>query len=257
MRGFIQHLPFLGRETAESSGLNCPVSGIGRHGTQALDRIAHRVLAVRTQVAKLRIERQELLLLLSGQVFPGLHALQNLLLAFHRQGVEMLQPLLQLLLTLWRQAAECRVVLKCALLLIKRLLAMLIEPLSRVMTFRRHLIGSCGLAAFGRRLRVVQGLRPARRPAGLNSRRRRTGPWRGVSTPVRLSMGGMLGKTRHCRQYQRQAEPNVRVPDFVCCFHPCVPGPVLLGRVFASLASYWLAFTSFWTCRSSSKSESA
>ena len=75
-------------------------------------------------------------------MFPCLHAPQHLLLAVGRHTVEPLQPLLQPLLTFRRKTPELRVVFQRAPLLIERLIAVLIQPLARMMSLCWGLISS-------------------------------------------------------------------------------------------------------------------
>jgi hypothetical protein len=80
------------------------------------------------------------LLLLRRQVLPGLHALQNSLLSFRRKAIEALQPLVKLLLPVRRKATKIPVVLEGLALLLQGLIAMLIQPLTGMMTFGGWLI---------------------------------------------------------------------------------------------------------------------
>ena len=138
--GVVQHLPFLRRKLTEASGLYLPLTCLGRHSAQRLDRALHRLLAVRRKPLELRIQRPELLFLLRRQVLPGFHATQNLLLTVCRHAVETLQTLLKFLLTIGRQTLELRIALQCTLLLIKRLLTVLVQPLPGMMSFCRRLV---------------------------------------------------------------------------------------------------------------------
>jgi hypothetical protein len=54
----------------------------------------------------------------------------------------MLEPLLKFLLPIRWKAAKITVVLECLPLLFQRLIAVLIQPLSRMMAFRGRLIGT-------------------------------------------------------------------------------------------------------------------
>jgi hypothetical protein len=75
-------------------------------------------------------------------VFPGFHAPQHLLLAIGRHVVEALEPLLEFLLPVGRKAPKVPVVLERLSLLFKRLIAVLIQPLTGMMAFGGWLIGS-------------------------------------------------------------------------------------------------------------------
>lgn len=130
LRGAVQHLPFLRRELAETTGLDFPLAHLRWHGAQGLDRISHRLAAVGRQILELRVGDTELLLLLLRQVLPGLHALQDLLLAFWRQAVEALKSLLELLLPVRGKTAKIPIVLEGLSLLIERLIAVLVQPLT-------------------------------------------------------------------------------------------------------------------------------
>jgi hypothetical protein len=60
-----------------------------------------------------------------------------LLLPVRRQGVEVLQALFKALLSIRRQLLEVRIALQCPPLLIHRLVAVLIQPLSKMMSLAR------------------------------------------------------------------------------------------------------------------------
>ena len=84
----------------------------------------------------------EFLLLLRGQVFPGFHASQHLLLTLRRHGIEALQALFKALLAFRRKPAKLRIILERAPLLVRRETAIVIEPLSGMMSLVRGLIGA-------------------------------------------------------------------------------------------------------------------
>ena len=146
-RGVVENLLFLGRELAESAGLERSLASVGRHGAQALDGISHSTLAIRRQAPELRIHRAKLLLLLRRQVFPCFHALKNMLLLVGRHTGEMVQPLLELLLPLLREAAKRWIALQRMPLLVERLLTILVQPLSRMMALHRRLISPRALVS--------------------------------------------------------------------------------------------------------------
>src|SRR5438067_10868486 len=133
-RSVIKHLPLLRRELVESARLQLALACLWRHCTQRLNRILDRLTAFRRETVVLRGKVSELLPLLRLQVLPHLSSAQHLLLPVRRQGVEVLQALLKTLLSVGRQLLESRITLQCAPLLIHRLVAMLIEPLSKMMS---------------------------------------------------------------------------------------------------------------------------
>jgi hypothetical protein len=90
LRGIVEDLPFLRREMAETSGLDLPLTHWRRHSAQGLNGVSYRLAAIRRQTLELRVNTPELFLLLRRQMFPRLHALQDLLLPFWRQAVEAL-----------------------------------------------------------------------------------------------------------------------------------------------------------------------
>jgi len=98
----------------------------------------------------------EFLLLLRGQVFPGFHASQHLLLTVGRHGIEPLQALFKALLAFRRKPAKLRIILERAPLLVRRETAIAIEPLSGMMPLVRGLIGP--IFPLRRRLKLRAGL---------------------------------------------------------------------------------------------------
>ena len=84
----------------------------------------------------------EFLLLLRGQVFPGFHASQHLLLTVGRHGIEPLQALFKTLLAFRRKPAKLRIILERAPLLVRRETAIAIEPLSRMMPLVRGFVAA-------------------------------------------------------------------------------------------------------------------
>jgi hypothetical protein len=68
-------------------------------------------------------------------VLPGFHAAQHLLLPFRRQAVKALQALLKLLLSVRRKSPELGIILQRAPLLVRRQVAVTIQPLTCVVTF--------------------------------------------------------------------------------------------------------------------------
>jgi hypothetical protein len=141
----VQHLPLLRRKLVETSRLKFLLACLRRHCPQRLDGISHRLTTLSRQTVVLRRKTAELLSLLRFQVLPDLAAPQYLLLTVWRQTVEVLQPLFVLLLSLWRQVAELRIILQCATLLIERLLAMLVQPLAKMMSLLRRTISILSL----------------------------------------------------------------------------------------------------------------
>lgn len=135
-----QHLPLLRRKLAETSRLNLALPRVWWHCPQTLDCILHCLAALRRQAVVLRSEVTELISLLRLQVFPYFSTVKHLLLPLRRQTVEVLQPLHVLLLTLRRQMLELRIILQRTPLLIERLIAMLVQPLTEMMALRRRLV---------------------------------------------------------------------------------------------------------------------
>ncbi len=221
LRGVVQDLPFLRRELAEAPGLDLPLAHLRRHRPQGLDGISHRLAPIGRQTLELGVRRPELLFLLRRQMLPGLHALQDLLLPFRRQAVEALKSLLEFLLTLRWKPAKIPVILQGLPLLFERLIAVLIQPLTGMMTFGGRLIRS-GLR-FPRRLGRRTGLRLR---AGLRFRtRRRTG----LSLAIRTRRGRLVvpvilgqqvrGKQGHSRQRQHYASGGDPFSDLCSCSH--------------------------------------
>jgi len=140
--GVVEDLPFLRRKSAEAPGLEFPLAHLRRHSAKGLDGISHRLAPLRRQTLELRIGGPELVLLLRRQVLPSLHALQDPLLALRRHAVEVLESLFEFLLALRRKPAKITVVLECLPLLFERLIAVLIQPLTGMMTFGGWLIRS-------------------------------------------------------------------------------------------------------------------
>jgi hypothetical protein len=155
LRGVVQHLAFLGRKLTKSSSLDFPLTCLRWHSAQRLDGVSHGLLAVRGKALELRIQRPELLFLLRRQVLPGFHAPEDLLLPIWWHAIEVLQALFEFLLAIARQTPELRVILQRAFLLIKRLLAMLVQPLPRVMALCGRLIRARNLTFPQRRLRCL------------------------------------------------------------------------------------------------------
>ena len=220
------------------AGLNLPLPRLGRHSTQRLDGISHRLTAIRREAVELRSEPAELLFLLRRQVLPGLHSPEDLLLPFRRQAVETLQPLLVLLLAFARKAAKCRVFFKRSFLFVERLLAMLVEPLPGMMSVAGWLVRSVSGLRNGLRSRLKSGLRlaPGRRRLGIPV----FGPRHGGFIPPVLS--------RHGRQAQGQRQAGKRTARSKWCAYPHSLSPEL----HCSL-TYGFALTSCWTCKSSSR----
>ena len=142
LRGIVEDLPFLRRELAETSGLNLPLTHLWRHRTQGLDGVPNRLAPVRWQAPELRVRGPELIFLLRRQMLPGFHSPQHLLLAIGRHAVKTLESLLEFLLPVGRKAAKIPVVPERLSLLFKRLIAVLIQPLTGMMAFGGWLIGS-------------------------------------------------------------------------------------------------------------------
>jgi hypothetical protein len=137
-RGVIKHLTLLRRELVEASRLQLALARLRWHCTQRLNRILDRLTSFRRETVVLRGEVSELLPLLGLQVLPHLSAAQHLLLTVRRQAVEVLQALLKALLSIGRQLLEVRITLQCAPLLINGLVAVLVEPLSKMMSLARR-----------------------------------------------------------------------------------------------------------------------
>ena len=133
-RSVIQHLSLLRRELVEASRLQLALACLRRHCAQRLNRILDCLTALRWETVVLCGEVAELLPLLRLQVLPHLSAAQHLLLPVRRQAVEVLQALLKALLSVRRQLLEVRIALQCPSLLIHGLVAVLIEPLSKMMS---------------------------------------------------------------------------------------------------------------------------
>jgi len=97
---------------------------------------------VRGETIELCPHSPEFLLLLRGQVLPGFHPPQHLLLAVGRHGVEPLQALFKSLLAFRRETAKLRITLERASLLVRRETAIAIEPLSRMMPLVRGFVAA-------------------------------------------------------------------------------------------------------------------
>src|SRR2546422_8350380 len=69
-------------------------------------------------------------------MLPSLHAVQNALLPLRRQAAEVLQPLPQPLLPLLREAAKLGIIFQRLLLLLRRKIFVLAQPLTRVVSLR-------------------------------------------------------------------------------------------------------------------------
>ena len=100
----------------------------------------HRPAPVRGQAVELIPHAEEVLLLLRRKVFPGFHPAEYLMLSIRRKAVEALQALLVFALCFARQSPKCGIALKSFLLLLRRPLALLIEPLAGVVPLRRWLV---------------------------------------------------------------------------------------------------------------------
>ena len=142
LRGVVQDLPFLRRELAETSGLDLPLTHLRRHSAQGVNGVSYRLAPVRWQAPELRVRGPELIFLLRRQMLPGLHSPQHLLLAIGSHVVKALQSLLEFLLPVGRKAPKIPVVLERLSLLLKRLIAVLVQPLTGMMAFGGWLIGS-------------------------------------------------------------------------------------------------------------------
>ena len=129
-RRSIQNLAFLRRELTEAPRLNLPLTNVRGHSPKRLNRIPHRLPAVRRQTVELASYPPKLLLLLRSEVFPGFHTAQNLLLPVRRHAVEALQALFILLLPIAWEMSECRIIFQRATLLIGRHFPMLVQPLT-------------------------------------------------------------------------------------------------------------------------------
>jgi hypothetical protein len=117
----VQQAALFRRERAsETIRLDHPFPLFRGHGTQIADRSLHSLPPVRRQIPHLRINPSRLLLLAGGQMLPSFHAIQDSLLLFWRQAIEVLQALLQLLLALRRKPPELRIVFQRSLLFLRR-----------------------------------------------------------------------------------------------------------------------------------------
>jgi len=100
----------------------------------------HRPAPVCRQAVELVPHAQKVLFLLRRKVFPGFHPAEYLMLSIRRKAVEALQALLVFALCFPRQSPKGGIALKCFSLLFWRLLALLIEPLARVVPLRWWLV---------------------------------------------------------------------------------------------------------------------
>jgi hypothetical protein len=138
-----EHLSFVRRELLlVVVGIDLPLTRLGRHSTQRLDRILYRPLPFRRELLHLRMQVASLLFLPRGEMLPGFHPVQHLLLLLRWNAVEVLQLVAQLLLPLRRKITELRVVFQRFSLLLGRLVFVLTQPLSRMMLLRRLLLRS-------------------------------------------------------------------------------------------------------------------
>jgi len=100
----------------------------------------HRPAPVCRQAVELVPHAQKVLFLPRRKVFPGFHPAEYLMLSIRREAVEALQALLVFALCFPRQSPKGGIALKCFSLLFRRLLALLIEPLARVVPLRWWLV---------------------------------------------------------------------------------------------------------------------
>ena len=78
----VENLLFLRRELTETSRLDGTLTGVRWHCPQRIDGIVHRPAPIWRQTAELVTHAAEVLLLLRGKVFPGLHPAEHLMLSF-------------------------------------------------------------------------------------------------------------------------------------------------------------------------------
>jgi hypothetical protein len=149
-------------------------------------------------------ESPKVLFLLRGEVVPSVHAADDLLLSLGRKAVEMLQPLYESLLVLWRKPTERGISFKIAFLLIERLRAVLIQPLSRVMTVLGGRV--CGVGRLASRAGLLR--------------------WPGNSVLI----APVLSNQAHTPEKQHQASQRTPTSDLYSYLHSSIPGTFAIVR---------------------------
>lgn len=107
---------------------------LGCHVAHIPDGIVEGLSPLWRKISELGEELARFVLLLTRQVLPGLHAVQDALLLLRRKTIESLQLLAERLLALRRQTSELRVVFECLLLLRRGHVSVAPQPVSRVAT---------------------------------------------------------------------------------------------------------------------------
>jgi hypothetical protein len=254
-----QNLLLLRRESTESSRLNFAFPRPRRHSPERFNGAANSVPALHRQTVELLPHPAKVLFLRRRQVFPGLHSAQDLLLPLRGKAVESLQALLIFLLSFTRQTPESRIVLQSAALLLRRQIAVTAQPLSKMMPLLRRLIRAELPLLGGRsspRLRSVSTFRSRYIVPGLRTRflasfapRRRT-----------ILSATTILRERGCSDEDQHHTDAGAPSSNLCSQLHCVPGAVLQAALCSrssrgsrGAVTQGFAFTSCWTCISSSR----
>jgi len=115
---------------------------IGGHRTQVIDCFVDQPAPIWGQLLHFFENLTSLLLLLGSQMLPGLHAIQHPKLLLRRQAGETLQAIAKYLLTARGKVAKGRVILQGLLLLVRRQVFVLTQPVAGVPLLARRL--NCG-----------------------------------------------------------------------------------------------------------------